>query len=137
MATAVKQRRPERRVFSSGALENVSLSVVRGTLAKRALINIHNNDAVKTATVTVRVFRLSGTKLTVFTNTQVKVEPSSQASVTSDVSNTLYYEVQIQVEGTTQVLLSSFGKGETELVAAQRVLNSEFTRIERLTRVPP
>jgi len=121
----------KRYAFSTGPLENQLDS--DGTIAKTVWIKVLNNRREKSITARIRVFHLDGTKTLIFQN-ELTVDPGSSAFNTVDLSDTDFeFEVQYDVNH-HGALVSVFTKDETgNLVAAHRVLNSEFTPIHRLS----
>jgi hypothetical protein len=114
-------------VFSTGPIENQLDQ--DGTIAKTVYIKIENNNLHKHVTVDVRVYGLDGTKTLIFSNT-ITVNPHSSSFIIVPLNSTIY-EFEVQYEAHHKgVLVSVFPKDAAgNLVAAQRVLNSEFTLI--------
>jgi len=113
--------------FSTGPLENQLDNA--GTIAKSVWIKVENNRSSGNVIVRLRVFRLDGTR-TLIAQAQLTVNPgTSQRRVIPLANNIFEYEVQYDVNR-QGALVSVFSKDANgNLVAAQRVLNSEFTPI--------
>lgn len=113
-------------VYSTGPIENQF--DLDGTIAKTVWVKILNNNFRRKIFAEIKVFHLDGTKK-IIGKEKLEINPQSSSFAVFDVSNTFEYEVQIKVNEFGG-LISVFSKDAAgNLVAAQRVLNKELTRI--------
>jgi hypothetical protein len=131
-------------IYSTGPLENQN-GTAGGTIAQTCFVKILNNhhaDSGRFVTANIYAFRLDGTKTLIF-KTSLTVRPASSQFARVDVSTSLEYEIEIEIlpaESGKDVLVAVFPKDASgALVAAQREVSSELTRIEHLTfgSMPP
>ncbi|MFD2385416.1 hypothetical protein ACFSWD_30570 [Paenibacillus xanthanilyticus] len=108
-----------------------------GTAATNVVVNVRNLDQVADVTVIVQIFALSATTLTLSPvyQTGIVVAPNSATRQLFNIAGNLAYEVQLSIiTPLPNALLSVFGVDEFgNLVAGQRVLQSELTEIPVLT----
>ena len=112
--------------YSTGPLEAQD-SEIDTFFAK--VLNNHKDDNVKAKIV---AFSLNGTK-EILQEEILEVGPQSSDFVELDVEGTVEYEVQVKLDGKAadKTLLGGFAKNENgELVAAHRLVHSEWTEIE-------
>lgn len=118
----------DRHAFSTGPIENQLDS--NGTIAKTVWIKAENNESSKSILVRLRVFQLDGT-ITLIAQDELMVNPgTSELRVIPLADEIFEYEVQYDVDS-KGALVAVFSKDANgNLIAAQRVLNREFTPIQ-------
>ncbi|MFC4103321.1 hypothetical protein [Paenibacillus xanthanilyticus] len=120
--------------FTTSLLTNTRAT---GTAATNVVVNVRNLDQVADVTVIVQIFALSATTLTLSPvyQTGIVVAPNSATRQLFNIAGNLAYEVQLSIiTPLPNALLSVFGVDEFgNLVAGQRVLQSELTEIPVLT----
>jgi hypothetical protein len=112
--------------YSTGPLEEQGSGIV--TFFAKVL----NNDKDDSVRAKIVAFDLNGMK-TIVEEESLEVNPQSSDFVTLEVGDTAEYEVQVKLYGTAadKSLLGGFAKNENgELVAAHRLVHSEWTEIE-------
>lgn len=118
--------------YSTGPLEN-AVPERSQTVFLKVLNNSNNNVDAE-----VLVFSLDGAKHLNFSD-EIPVGPQSSNFTTASVGDKVQFEIQVELQGAglevnpdkkPSVLLGAFGKDENgNLVAAHRVVHSEFTKI--------
>ncbi|MDF2922726.1 MAG: hypothetical protein K0R57_1640 [Paenibacillaceae bacterium] len=111
-----------------------------GTAASNIVVSIHNTDSANSATVLVQIIA-SVTSETFYTAyvMGIPLPPSGFTVREFFIAGNVAYEVQLDVTAPTpsNVILSTYGIDRFgNLVAGQRVLQSELTTIPAISTLP-
>ena len=112
--------------YSTGPLEEAGSGIAT------FWVKVLNNDKDDNVQAKIVAFNLDGTKI-IHQEASLEVNPQSSSFVVLQVGGTAEYEVQVKLDGKAadNSLLGGFAKNaKDELVAAHRLVHSEWTEIE-------